>query len=261
MLLFIKLGIFDILDILIVAFIIYLIYRLVRGTAAINIFVGIFIFYLVWLFVRALDMKLISSIFGQFIGVGVIALLIVFQQEVRRFLLLVGSRYNLQKIFNLERLFAQPRMEDSVSEAVIGACVDFSASKTGALIVVQRDTELYNYAQTGVMIKAVVSRELMESIFFKNTPLHDGAVIINENKILAARCILPVSDRMDIPGSMGLRHRAALGLSSASDACIVVVSEETGNITFFKDGNYKVRITPEELKRFLANDFSGFVVK
>ena len=241
MLLFIKLGFFDILDILIVAFIFYQIYRLVKGTVAINIFAGIFTFYVAWLLVRALNMELITSIMGQFFGMGMIALLIVFQQEVRRFLLLVGSKYNLQNIFNLEKLFAKPVIKEDVSDAIVEACVNFSASKTGALIVFQQNTELYNYAQ--------------------NTPLHDGAVIINENKILAARCILPVSDRRDIPGSMGLRHRAALGLSGVSDAYVVVVSEETGNITFFKDGSFKVKVSPEELKKFLSNDFSGFVVK
>lgn len=261
MLLFIKLGFFDILDILIVAFIFYQVYRLVKGTAAINIFAGIFTFYLAWLLVRAFNMELISSILGQFIGMGVIALLIVFQQEIRRFLLLVGSRYNLQNIFNLEKLFAKPGIQENVSEAIVEACTNFSATKTGALIVFQQNTELYNYAQTGVLMKAKVTDELIENIFFKNTPLHDGAVIINDNKILAARCILPVSDRRDIPGSMGLRHRAALGLCSVSDAYVVVVSEETGNITFFKDGNYKVRVRPEELKKFLSNDFSGFVMK
>lgn len=258
--LFIKFGIFDIVDILIVAFIFYQVYRLVKGTAAINIFAGIFIFYLAWLLVRAFNMELISSILGQFIGMGVIALLIVFQQEVRRFLLLVGSKYNLQNIFNLESLFAKPEIKEDVSESIIQACERFSRSYTGALIVFAQNTELYNYAQTGVILKAKVTSELIENIFFKNTPLHDGAVIIADNKILAARCILPVSDRLDIPGSMGLRHRAALGMSSVSDAMIVVVSEETGNITFFKDGNYKVRVTPEELKKFLSKDFSGFVV-
>ncbi len=221
--LFIKFGIFDVLDILIVAFIFYQIYRLVKGTAAINIFAGIFIFYLAWLLVRAFNMELISSILGQFIGMGVIALLIVFQQEVRRFLLLIGSKYNLQNIFNLESLFAKP-------------------------------------AQTGVILRAKVTADLIENIFFKNTPLHDGAVIIAENKILAARCILPVSDKTDLPGSMGLRHRAALGLSAVSDALIVVVSEETGNITFVKDGSYKVRVSPEELRTFLHKDFKGFIV-
>ena len=261
MLLFIKLGFFDIFDILIVAFIFYHFYLLVKGTEDINIFAVIFTFYVAWLLVRAFNMELISSILGQFIGRGVIALLIVFQQEVRRFLLLVGSKYNLQNIFNLEKLFAKPVIKEDVSDAIVEACVNFSASKTGALIVFQQNTELYNYAQTGVLIKAKVTDELIENIFFKNTPLHDGAVIINENRILAARCILPVSDRLDIPGSMGLRHRAALGLSSVSDAYIVVVSEETGNITFFKDGSYKVRVSPDELKKFLSNDFSGFVVK
>lgn len=261
MLLFIQLGFFDILDILIVAFIFYQIYRLVKGTAAINIFAGIFTFYLAWLLVRAFNMELISSILGQFIGMGVIALLIVFQQEVRRFLLLVGSRYNLQNIFNLEKFFAKPGIQEDVSEAIMEACVHFSQTYTGALIVFQQNTELYNYAQTGVILKAKVTQELIENIFFKNTPLHDGAVIISDNKVLAARCILPVSDRRDIPGSMGLRHRAALGLSAVSDAYVVVVSEETGNITFFKDGSYKVRVSPEELKKFLHNDFSGFVVK
>lgn len=261
LLLFIKFGFFDVLDILIVAFIFYQIYRLVKGTAAINIFAGIFIFYLAWLLVRAFNMELISSILGQFIGMGVIALLIVFQQEVRRFLLLIGSKYNLQNILNFESLFSKPEIKEDVSEALIGACEYFSHTYTGALIVLAQNTELYNYAQTGVILKAKVSEELIENIFFKNTPLHDGAVIIAENKILAARCILPVSDRLDIPGSMGLRHRAALGLSSVSDAMIIVVSEETGNITFFKDGNYKVKVKPEELKKFLSKDFTGFVVK
>lgn len=261
MLLFIKLGFFDVLDILIVAFIFYQIYRLVKGTTAINIFAGIFTFYLVWLLVRAFNMELISSILDKFISVGVIALLIVFQPEVRRFLLLLGSRYNLQNIFNLEKFFDKPGIQNEVADAIVEACINFSATKTGALIVLQQNTELNNYAQTGVLIKSKVSDELLENIFFKNTPLHDGAVIINENKILAARCILPVSDRRDIPGSMGLRHRAALGLSAVSDSYVVVVSEETGNITFFKDGNYKVRVSPEELKKFLYNDFTGFVVK
>lgn len=259
MLLFIKLGFFDILDILIVAFIIYQLYRLVKGTAAINIFAGIFTFWVVWLLVRAFNMELISNILGKFTSVGVIALLIVFQQEVRRFLLLLGSRYNLQNIFNLEKLFAKPGIPEGVSEAIVEACTNFAATKTGALIVLQQNTELYNYAQTGVVMKAKVTDELIENIFFKNTPLHDGAVIINDSKIWAARCILPVSDRLDIPGSMGLRHRAALGLCSVSDAYVVVVSEETGNITFFKEGNYKVKVKPEELKQFLSNDFTGFV--
>ena len=258
MLLFIKLGLFDILDILIVAFILYQVYRLVRGTVAVNIFAGIIFLYLFWLVVGALNMELIHSLLDKFISMGVIALLIVFQPEVRRFLLLVGSRYNLHHIFNLEKLFAKPGIQTEVTDAIVEACKHLSASKTGALIVLQQNTELHHYAQTGVFIKSQVSPELIENIFFKNSPLHDGAMIINNNQILSARCILPVSDRQDIPGSMGLRHRAALGLSAVSDAFIIVVSEETGKVTFFKEGKYKVKISPEELKKFLSNDFSSF---
>ncbi len=261
MLLFITIGVFDVLDILIVAFILLQVYRLVKGTAAVNILAGIFTIYLAWLLMKAFDMRLISSILGQFMGVGVIALLIVFQQELRRFLLLLGSRYNLQNIFNVNKIFSKPTIGEEVAEEVAKACVNFSATKTGALMVFQLNTELYSYVQTGVALRARVTSELLENIFWKNTPLHDGAVIVQNDRISAARCIMPVSDRRDIPGSMGLRHRAALGISGLSDAYVVVVSEETGNITFFKDGLYKVRVAPEELKRFLCGDFTTFVTK
>ncbi|MGL5683828.1 MAG: diadenylate cyclase CdaA [Marinifilaceae bacterium] len=252
MLLFLKLGIFDVIDILLVAFIIYQVYRLVKGTAAMNILAGIFTFFMVWLLVRALNMELISSILGQFIGVGVLAFLIVFQQEVRRFLLLVGSKYNLQNVVNFNSVFTRPVMEDGVTDAIVMACKEFSSTRTGALIVIAQNTELYSYIHTGVLLSAKPSTELLENLFFKNSPLHDGAVIIQNNKIVAARCILPVSDRSDIPGSMGLRHRAALGLSANSDALVVVVSEETGGITFVKDGKYKAHLRAEDLKQYLV---------
>ena len=260
MLLFITVSFYTIADILLAAFIFYQVYKLVKGTVAINIFAGIFTFYVAWLLVKALNMEVVSSILGQFIGMGVIALLIVFQQEVRRFLLLLGSKYNLQNLFNLERLFAKTSIKDEVADAIVRACDYFSKTKTGALIVLSQNSELFNYAQTGVLIRSIVTEELLENIFFKNSPLHDGAVIIADNKILAARCILPVSDNNNIPGSLGLRHRAAIGMSSVTDAHIVVVSEETGNISFVKDGHFKVRITPQELNSFLHNDFTGFVV-
>ena len=255
MLLFITINFYTITDILLAAFIFYQVYKLVKGTVAINIFAGIFTFYVAWLLVKALNLELVSGILGQFIGMGVIALLIVFQQEVRRFLLLLGSKYNLQNIFNLERLFTKTSIKDEVAAAIVQACDYFSKTKTGALIVLSQNSELYNYAQTGVLIRSIVSEELLE-----NTPLHDGAVIIADNKILAARCILPVSDNTNIPGSLGLRHRAAIGMSAVTDAHIIVVSEETGNISFVKDGHFKVRITPQELNSFLHNDFTGFVV-
>ena len=260
MLLFITINFYTITDILLAAFIFYQVYKLVKGTVAINIFAGIFTFYVAWLLVKALNLELVSGILGQFIGMGVIALLIVFQQEVRRFLLLLGSKYNLQNIFNLERLFTKTSIKDEVAAAIVQACDYFSKTKTGALIVLSQNSELYNYAQTGVLIRSIVSEELLENIFFKISPLHDGAVIIGDNKILAARCILPVSDNTNIPGSLGLRHRAAIGMSAVTDAHIIVVSEETGNISFVKDGHFKVRITPQELNSFLHNDFTGFVV-
>ena len=203
MLLFITINFYTITDILLAAFIFYQVYKLVKGTVAINIFAGIFTFYVAWLLVKALNLELVSGILGQFIGMGVIALLIVFQQEVRRFLLLLGSKYNLQNIFNLERLFTKTSIKDEVAAAIVQACDYFSKTKTGALIVLSQNSELYNYAQTGVLIRSIVSEELLENIFFKNSPLHDGAVIIADNKILAARCILPVSDNTNIPGSLG----------------------------------------------------------
>ena len=251
MLLFIKLGLFDIVDILIVAFILFQLYRLVKGTAAVNILAGIFTIYLAWLLMKAFNMKLITSILGQFMSVGVIALLIVFQQEVRRFLLLLGSRYNLQNIFNLNKFFAKPAIGDAVADAIVTACVNFSATKTGALIVFQLNTELYNYAQSGVMLKSLVSSELIENIFWKNTPLHDGAVIIKDNRIAVAAAYLPLSDSKLIPKELGTRHRAAVGISEVTDALTIVISEETGEVSITKDN--------ELIRNMSQNDYLKFM--
>jgi len=260
--LFISLTIWDILDILLVALLLYQLYKLIRGTVAINIFAGIFTFYLFWLIVRAFNMELLSSILGQFIGVGVIALIIVFQQEIRRFLLLIGTKYNFNKSWRFEDLFKfqGKNIKDESVDALVESCRNMSESKTGALIILAKNSELYNYARTGVIIKSKISSDIIESIFFKNAPLHDGGMIISENKILAARCILPVSDSTSLPGSMGLRHRAALGMSQNSDAHVIIVSEETGNISYVKDGHFKVRISVEELEKFLKGDFSSFII-
>jgi len=260
--LFITLTVWDILDILLVATLLYQLYKLIKGTVAINIFAGLFTFYLFWLIVRAFNMELLSSILGQFIGVGVIALIIVFQQEVRRFLLLVGTKYNFNKSWSFEDLFKfqGKSIKDESVEAILESCKNMSETKTGALIVLSKNSELYNYARTGVIIKSKISSEMMESIFFKNSPLHDGGMIIAENKILAARCILPVSDSRTLPGSLGLRHRAALGMSQNTDAHVIIVSEETGNISYVKDGNFKVRIGIDELEKFLKGDFSSFII-
>jgi uncharacterized protein (TIGR00159 family) len=259
---FIKLGLFDLIDILLVAFLLYQVYLLIRGTVAINIFVGLFLFYLAWLLVRALNMELLSNILGQFMGVGVIALIIVFQQEIRKFLLLLGSKYSLNQRFKIEKWFSfeDTGMRDKEVNEIITACEEMAKTKTGALIVLAKNTDLQTYATTGQLIKARVSSALLESIFFKNAPLHDGAVIINNNRILAARCILPVTENRNIPGSLGLRHRAAIGMSQATDAHIITVSEETGNISYIMGGRIKVRIASEELKRFLQGDYSTFVI-
>ncbi len=259
---FITIGIFDIIDILLVAFLLYQLYMLIRGTVAINIFVGLFLFYLMWLLVRALNMQLLSSILGQFIGVGVIALLIVFQQEIRKFLLMVGSRYNFNQNIKFFRWlsFDEKSFKEKEIDSIVTACIHMSETKTGALIVITKQTKLDSYAATGKIINSRISGTLLETIFFKNSPLHDGAVIIAGNKILAARCILPVTDNRNIPGSLGLRHRAAIGMSQNTDAHIITVSEETGNISYVKGGNIKVRITAEELRTFLNGNFSGFIV-
>nr|WP_320119142.1 diadenylate cyclase CdaA [uncultured Marinifilum sp.] len=259
---FITLGLFDILDILLVALLLYQVYLLIRGTVAINIFVGLFLFYLMWLLVRALNMELLSSILGQFIGVGVIALIIVFQQEIRKFLLILGSRYNVNQRFSLENWFASEEagMKEKEINSIVSACEHMSKSKTGALIVIAKNTDLKAYANTGKLVNSRVSGTLLETIFFKNSPLHDGAVIIDNNKIFAARCILPVTDSTNIPGSLGLRHRAAIGMSQVTDSHIITVSEENGNISYVMGGNIKVRITGAELSTFLAGDFSGFIV-
>lgn len=260
--LFISLTMWDILDILLVAVLMYQLYKLIRGTVAINIFAGLFTFYLFWLIVRAFNMELLSSILGQFIGVGVIALIIVFQQEVRRFLLLIGTKYNFNKSWKFEDVFKfqGKSIKDESIEAIVEACENMSETKTGALIILSKNSELYNFARTGVIIKAKITNDLIESIFFKNAPLHDGGMIIADNRILAARCILPISDRANLPGNMGLRHRAALGMSQSTDAHVIIVSEETGNISYVKDGHFKVRISTDELEKFLRGDFSSFII-
>lgn len=255
MLLFITLGFWDILDILLVAFVFYQVYKLVKGTVAVNIFVGLFIFYVAWLLVKALNMELISSILGQFMGVGVIALLIVFQQEVRRFLLLLGSKYNFQNIFNMNRLLSKHSVNDEVADAIVNACDYFSKTKTGALIVLSQHSELYNYAQTGVFLKSIVTEELLENIFFKNSPLHDGAIVIVNERIKAAKCVLPSTEK-EVPLEFGMRHRAALGMSEATDALIIVVSEERGTISIARKGHVRQDLTPVQLRSHLRRVLS-----
>lgn len=233
------------------------IYKLIRGTAAFSIFIGIFFIYLFWLVVKALNMELISTLLGQIMGVGVIALIIVFQQEVRRFLLVIGNRYMTRNKISIGRFFfsvKEEKVDPLEAEEIVRACESMSLKKTGALIVIGMKSSLDMFTEGGEILKARISSELLESIFFKNSPLHDGAVLIERDQILAARCPLPITDQVSLPPNYGMRHRAAVGMSEHSDALIVVVSEETGFITVVYTGKIRENITPNELRNILLKE-------
>jgi diadenylate cyclase len=252
--LFISVRILDIIDILLVAILLYQIYMLIRGTVAINIFMGIFILYLFWLVVKALNMELLSSILGQIIGVGVIALIIVFQQEIRRFLLLLGTRYFTKNRFTFEKLLMikGDKYDTPVNiEAIVRACRNMSEGKVGALIVITLRSNLQLHAETGDIINAETSSRLIENIFFKNSPLHDGAMIIQNNLIHAVRCILPLSEKTELSPAYGLRHRAALGISEKTDALVIIISEETGKISFVHEGEIVEDLSSQKLREKL----------
>lgn len=249
--------ILDVIDIFLVAIILFQLFKLIRGTAALSIFIAIFFIYLFWLVVKALNMELISALFGQVIGVGVIALIIVFQQEVRRFLLVIGNRYISSRRFSLRKIFASVDDEQSSpreAEEIVRAAESMANKKTGALIVVGRRSSLDLYSEGGELLNARISAELIETIFFKNTPLHDGALLIEDGKIFAARCPLPVTDQVMLPARFGMRHRAAIGMSEHSDALVIVVSEESGNITVVEGGVAREKITSNELRNILLRE-------
>lgn len=231
----IHITVIDVIDILIVAFLLYKLYQLIKGTAAIKIFFGIAIVYLVWLLVKALKMELVETIMGQVIGVGVIALIVVFQQEVRQFLLMLGDRY-----FKRGVLIGKVKLRNDFSleavENIVQASMEMSESKTGALIVITRETSLQTIIQTGETVNANINTQLIKAIFYKNAPLHDGAMIIEKNRIVAAKCILPVSQNPNLPNEYGLRHRSGLGISETSDAMVIIVSEQSGNISIAQNG-------------------------
>ncbi|MBQ6881539.1 MAG: diadenylate cyclase CdaA [Alistipes sp.] len=247
---FVPFSFVDLIDIVLVASIMYWIYRMTRRTNAIYILSGIIAIYLMWVVVRALNMELLSSILGQLISVGVIALIIVFQPEIRHFLWLIGAR---QKQFTFLRRIFSMREENKTRiniAPIVTACRDMSESKTGALIVIRRESDIHSIEEGGIAIDAKTSVSLLKNIFFKNAPLHDGAVVINGDRIVAAKCILPVTQN-EVPKEYGTRHRAALGLSETADAVTVVVSEETGAISIAFDGTLHHRIEPSRLQQTL----------
>lgn len=257
---FLNVRFLDIVDILLVAVLIYFLYKLVRGTIAFNIFLGFLSIYLFWFVVQALNMKLLSAILGQFIGVGVIALLIVFQQEIRKFLLIIGrNSFLLNRHFTWRRLlpwnweFQRPTDLDYLP--IVEACKNMARVKTGALIVIARTSELKFYASTGTGMDSEISSKLLESIFNKYSPLHDGAVIIATNRIKAASCILPVSDNQNIPPNLGMRHRSAVGISEHTDAMSIVVSEERGTISIASNGKLTLKVSPKMLQQILQDEF------
>ncbi|MDO4462177.1 MAG: diadenylate cyclase CdaA [Bacteroidia bacterium] len=238
---FLEIRFIDVLDVLMVAYIMYVIYKLIRGTVAVSIIISIIGFIGLWLIVRVLKMSLLTAIMDSFVSVGLLALIIIFQPEVRRFLVMATTRYGFMSRFGFDRQISDTQ-ELIFVNAITKACENLSKTKTGALIVVQKRVGLKEYISTGAEINAEFNQQLIETIFFKNTPLHDGAMIVDTKHILAASCILPVSHSSDIPKSFGLRHRSALGITEVSDAIAIVVSEETGHITLFDTGTY-VNIT------------------
>ena len=257
--LFIHIRILDILDIFLVALLMYQLYMLVRGTVAINIIVGILSIYFFWGIVKMLKMELLSTILGQVIGVGVIALIIVFQQEIRRFLIFIGTRYITRNRMRFERMLrmdfdARPSVR---LRSIMKAVISLAGSRTGALIVIKRKSTLDIYAQAGDVLEADTSSRLILSIFNKLSPLHDGAIIIDREKISAARVVLPVTDNPDLPPEFGLRHRAAIGITELTDAVVVVVSEETGQISFAQNGRIHNGLSPKELMTRLEGEFQG----
>lgn len=235
---FIEVRIVDLIDIFLVATLLYTLYYLLRGTAAINIFLGIVAVFIIWKLVTVLQMELLSEMLGAFVSVGIIALIIIFQPEIRQFLLALGTPNFVRKHKNRLRFLGIRFNETNESDFFVlkETCQSLSEKRTGALMIIRRQNKLFEYVQTGVKINANMSKNLIENIFFKNSPLHDGAMIIENDRIIAAGCILPVSQKNDLPGRPGLRHRAGLGISEQSDAIAIIVSEENGGISLATGG-------------------------
>lgn len=243
----------NVLEILIFAGVLFSLYRLVRGTPAIYIFGGVVAIYITWKITAVLHMELLSEILEQFINVGFIALIIVFQQEIRKFLLMIGSNSFGRRRRFLRQLLWLKREEQEVDvDPIVHAMSQMMETKTGALIDIERKMPLGYYSQTGVALNAKVGSRLLQSIFFKDAPLHDGAVIIAQDKILSASAILPVSESDEIPARYGLRHRAAVGLTEKTDAVCLVASEETGQIALVLDGEISIIKEKDELRRRLT---------
>lgn len=252
---FISFGVKDFIDILLVAFMLYYTYKLMKASGSINVFVGILVFVLIWLVVsQILEMRLLGSILDKLVSVGVLALIVLFQDEIRRFLLTLGSHKRASALVR----FLTGNKKESIDKGdimpIVMACLSMSKQKVGALIVIEKNIPLDDIVRTGEVIDANINQRLIENIFFKNSPLHDGAMVISHKRIKAVGCILPVSHSLDIPKELGLRHRAALGVSQETDAYTVIVSEETGGISVAHRGEFHLRLSAEELERILTKE-------
>ena len=256
---FLDFSFIDILDILLVGLLLFYAYRLVKGTVAINIFIGIVIFYVIWKLTDILNLDVLSNILGKFISVGFFALIVVFQQEIRKFLLLIGST-NFASKRSVVRYFNFLNQDQGSLKidlkALLSACNKMANEKTGAIIVLERENNLDFLHNTGDEANIELSGQILETIFFKNSPLHDGAVIVKNNFIKATRVVLPVSESTSIPSRFGLRHRAAIGISEKTDAVVLVISEQSGKISYIKDGVFCKFKSIDDLMRILNEDLS-----
>jgi uncharacterized protein (TIGR00159 family) len=251
-----QIPVMNILDLALVIFIIIQLYRALRGSLAFNIFIGIVVVYLSWIAVRLLQMPILSEILNRLISVGIVALIIVFQPEIRRFLLVLGKKTSIRRSRSWARFlgldkFSNFKQDEEIIYAITLAVTNLMKQKTGALIVLAKTYKLKYDSNSGVLIDGFVSARLLESIFKKESPLHDGAVIISNYKLIAANVMLPLSENPDLPIRVGMRHRAAVGVTEKSDAVAIIVSEERGQICFATDGKLIQDMTPEELKKTL----------
>lgn len=253
-------GIKDMIDILCVALMLYYLYRLMKESRSLNVFIGIIVFVIIWLFVsQVLEMRLLGSIMDKLVSVGVIAIIIIFQEEIRKFLYSLGAHQRMRGFMKLFYSGGRNKktMDKTAIMPIVMACINMSRGKVGALIVIERMVSLDDIIETGDRIDANINQRLIENIFFKNSPLHDGAMVVSKRRIVAAGCILPVSHNTDIPKELGLRHRAALGISQDSDAIAIVVSEETGGISLAIKGEFRLRVSGELLESILTKELIG----
>ena len=248
----IEVGIKDIIDIVLVALLLFYIYKLMRESSSANIFGGVLIFVLVWIFVsKVFEMRLLGGIFDTLINVGSLALIILFQEEIRQFFSSIGTQ-RASRVFHWLHRHREGNIHREDIMPIVMACMSMGKQKIGALIVVERDMNLNDISKTGEIIDATISQRLIENIFFKNSPLHDGAMVVSKKRIKAAGCILPVSHDNAIPKSLGLRHRAAFGISQKCDCMAIIVSEETGGISIAQNGQFALKLSAEQLESRLT---------